>query len=93
MSELGLITLRFSNHQILTEIDAVIEQIYYVVRQRLESPLLRNVVSHLFQRGTLPRIECRYWIHDTPSFLKEGWGGLGRVLSKSKFNNLIIQNV
>ncbi|MCH7389221.1 endonuclease domain-containing protein [Acinetobacter dispersus] len=38
LSELGLITLRFSNHQILTEIDAVIEQIYYVVRQRLESP-------------------------------------------------------
>ncbi|WP_436898065.1 endonuclease domain-containing protein [Acinetobacter gyllenbergii] len=38
LSELELITLRFSNHQILTELDAVIEQIYYVVRQRLESP-------------------------------------------------------
>ncbi|MCH7380309.1 MULTISPECIES: endonuclease domain-containing protein [Acinetobacter] len=38
LSELGLITLRFSNHQILTEIDAVVERIYYVVRQRLESP-------------------------------------------------------
>lgn len=38
LSEIGLITLRFSNHQILTEIDAVVERIYYVVRQRLESP-------------------------------------------------------
>ena len=37
LSELGLITLRFTNHQILTEIDAVIEQVYYVVRQKLES--------------------------------------------------------
>ncbi|NNP70997.1 endonuclease domain-containing protein [Acinetobacter sp. Ac_5812] len=36
LSELGLITLRFSNHQILTELDVVVEQIYYVVRQRLE---------------------------------------------------------
>jgi very-short-patch-repair endonuclease len=36
LSELGLITLRFTNHQILTEIDAVVEQVYYVVRQRLE---------------------------------------------------------
>lgn len=36
LSELGLLTLRFSNHQILTEIDAVVEQVYYVVRQRLE---------------------------------------------------------
>ncbi|ENX03947.1 hypothetical protein F900_00645 [Acinetobacter modestus] len=38
LSELGLITLRFTNYQILTEIDAVVEQVYYVVRQRLESP-------------------------------------------------------
>lgn len=38
LDELGLMTLRFSNHQILTEIDAVVEQIYCVVRQRLESP-------------------------------------------------------
>lgn len=37
LSELGLITLRFTNHQILTEIDAVVEQVYYVVRRRLES--------------------------------------------------------
>ncbi|ENV09824.1 hypothetical protein F966_02484 [Acinetobacter higginsii] len=36
LSELGLITLRFTNHQVLTEIDAVVEQVYYVVRQRLE---------------------------------------------------------
>ncbi|QNH52117.1 DUF559 domain-containing protein [Acinetobacter venetianus] len=38
LSELGLLTLRFSNHQILTETDAVVEQIYSVVKQRLESP-------------------------------------------------------
>ena len=36
LNELGLLTLRFSNHQILTEIDAVVERIYYVVEQRLE---------------------------------------------------------
>jgi very-short-patch-repair endonuclease len=36
LSELGLLVLRFSNHQILTEIDAVVEQIYCVVEQRLE---------------------------------------------------------
>ncbi|EPF79610.1 hypothetical protein GCM10025882_20170 [Acinetobacter gyllenbergii] len=36
LSELGLITLRLSNHQILTELDVVVEQIYYVIRQRLE---------------------------------------------------------
>lgn len=36
LSELGLLVLRFSNHQILTEIDAVVERIYYVVEQRLE---------------------------------------------------------
>ncbi len=38
LSELGLLTLRFSNHQILTEIDAVLDQIYWIVKQRLESP-------------------------------------------------------
>ncbi|MGA6136237.1 endonuclease domain-containing protein [Acinetobacter dispersus] len=38
LSELGLIILRFSNHQILTEIDAVIEQVYCIAKQRLESP-------------------------------------------------------
>ncbi len=36
LSELGLLVLRFSNHQILTEIDAVVERIYYAVEQRLE---------------------------------------------------------
>ena len=36
LNELGLLTLRFSNHQILTEIDTVVEQIYCVVEQRLE---------------------------------------------------------
>lgn len=38
LSELGLLVLRFSNRQILTETDAVVEQIYSVVKQRLESP-------------------------------------------------------
>ncbi|OEY96211.1 hypothetical protein BJD20_11730 [Acinetobacter proteolyticus] len=37
LSELGLITLRFTNHQILTEIDAVVAHIYYVILQRFES--------------------------------------------------------
>ena len=35
LSKLGLLVLRFSNHQILTEIDAVVERIYCVVEQRL----------------------------------------------------------
>lgn len=38
LSELGLVVLRFSNRQILTETDAVVEQIYSVVKHRLESP-------------------------------------------------------
>ena len=38
LSELGLLVLRFSNRKILTETDAVVEQIYSVVKQRLESP-------------------------------------------------------
>lgn len=38
LSELGLLVLRFSNHQILTETDAVMEQVYWRVQQRLESP-------------------------------------------------------
>lgn len=38
LSELGLLTLRFSNHQILTEIDSVLDQIYSVVKHRLELP-------------------------------------------------------
>ena len=38
LSELGLMVLRFSNSQILTETDAVVEQIYCVVEFRLESP-------------------------------------------------------
>lgn len=37
LSELGLLVLRFSNRKILTEADAVVEQIYSVVKQRLES--------------------------------------------------------
>lgn len=39
LSELGLCTLRYSNHQILSEIDAVVEQIYCIAKQRLESNL------------------------------------------------------
>ncbi|RLZ11048.1 DUF559 domain-containing protein [Acinetobacter sp. 2JN-4] len=37
LSELGLLVLRFSNHQILVETHAVVEQVYWVVQQRLES--------------------------------------------------------
>ena len=36
LSELGLRALRFSNHQILTETDAVMEQVYYIAKHRLE---------------------------------------------------------
>ncbi|WP_111895700.1 endonuclease domain-containing protein [Acinetobacter sp. MB5] len=38
LSELGLLVLRFSNRKILTETDAVVEQIYWITKQRLESP-------------------------------------------------------
>lgn len=38
LNELELVTLRFSNHLILTEIDAVVEQVYCIAEQRLESP-------------------------------------------------------
>ncbi|MCY6412146.1 endonuclease domain-containing protein [Acinetobacter sp. VNH17] len=38
LSELGLRALRFSNHQILTETDAVMEQVYYIAKHRLEFP-------------------------------------------------------
>lgn len=38
LAQLELNVLRFDNRQILTEIDGVLEQIYCVVRQRLESP-------------------------------------------------------
>lgn len=38
LSGLGLVVLRFSNRQILTETDAVVEQIYCIVNLRLESP-------------------------------------------------------
>ncbi len=38
LSELGLIVLRFSNSQILTETDAVVERIYCVARRRMEFP-------------------------------------------------------
>ena len=38
LSELGLVVLRFSNRQILTKIDGVVEKIYCVVNLRLESP-------------------------------------------------------
>ncbi len=40
--ELGLIVLRFSNRQILVETDAVVNQIYCVVKQRLESPFIKR---------------------------------------------------
>ncbi|MFH7808216.1 endonuclease domain-containing protein [Acinetobacter sp. BSP-153] len=37
LAQLGLKVLRFDNGQVLAEIDAVVEQIYCVARQRLES--------------------------------------------------------
>ncbi len=38
LSELGLVVLRFSNRQILIETDAVVDQIYWIAKQRLETP-------------------------------------------------------
>ena len=37
LAQLGLNVLRFDNRQILTETDAVVEQIYWSAKQRLES--------------------------------------------------------
>ena len=37
LGQLGLNVLRFDNRQILTEIDAMVEQIYWIAKQRLES--------------------------------------------------------
>lgn len=38
LNELGLLTLRFSTHQVLIEIIvAVVEQVYWIAKQRLES--------------------------------------------------------
>ena len=37
LAQLGLNVLRFDNRQILTEIDAMVEQIYWIAKQRLES--------------------------------------------------------
>ena len=38
LAQLGLRVLRFDNGQILTEIDGVVEQVYSIAKQRLESP-------------------------------------------------------
>ena len=38
LAELGLMVLRFDNLQILNEIDGVVEVIFEIIRQRLESP-------------------------------------------------------
>ena len=38
LTELGLMVLRFDNLQILNEIDVVVEVVYEIIRQRLESP-------------------------------------------------------
>ncbi|MCS3526448.1 endonuclease domain-containing protein [Acinetobacter johnsonii] len=38
LAQLGLRVLRFDNNQVLAETDAVVEQIYWIVKQRLESP-------------------------------------------------------
>ena len=38
LAQLGLKVLRFDNGQVLNETDAMVEQIYYIVNLRLESP-------------------------------------------------------
>lgn len=38
LAGLGLMVLRFDNRQILNEIDGVVEMVFEIVRQRLESP-------------------------------------------------------
>ena len=38
LAQLGLRVLRFDNRQILTETDAVVDQIYWIAKQRLETP-------------------------------------------------------
>ena len=38
LAQLGLRVLRFDNGQVLAEIDGVVEQIYLIAKQRLESP-------------------------------------------------------
>ena len=38
LGQLGLNVLRFDNRQILTEIDGVVEKIYWIAKHRLESP-------------------------------------------------------
>ena len=40
LMDIGLLVLRFDNHQVLTEIDSVIRHIYHVVEQRLSNPPL-----------------------------------------------------
>ena len=42
LAQLGLNVLRFDNRQILTEIDGVVEQIYLIAKQRLESPFIKG---------------------------------------------------
>ena len=39
LADIGLLVLRFDNHQVLTETDSVVQQIYGVVEQRIKSPL------------------------------------------------------
>jgi len=38
LMDIGLLVLRFDNHQVLTEIDSVIRHIYNVVEKRLSNP-------------------------------------------------------
>jgi very-short-patch-repair endonuclease len=45
--------LRFDNRQILTEIDAVVERVYYAVEQRLELIKLESPKSP-FEKGDFP---------------------------------------
>ena len=42
LAQLGLRVLRFDNGQVLAEIDGVVEQIYLIAKQRLESPFIKG---------------------------------------------------
>lgn len=78
LSELGLITLRFNNHQILTEIDVVVEKIYCVVEQRLELIKLESP----FEKGGLSLNLMVVLFRGVPPFFK---GKLGQIIDFNLF--------
>ena len=42
LAELGLLTLRYDNRQVLTELDTVVQEIYEVVGQRIQNQIPPN---------------------------------------------------